>query len=224
MREINISINQLADFSKSSDAKKRNIVKQQKNPNTFKIAYYQLAKARIKKSMSNKGDIEPILNGIEELKNRTLTKKRQINDRVVSLDAMQRFISLKIPDLLKNLEYKVIKNISSKSIVINGVEVIVSPDIIIQAEIDGKQYLGGIKIHIAKENKFDREQQSYVAITILRYLEKVVAKNDEVIMPELCLSIDIFGEGIISAPKNIDSKIKDLEIICDEIKKMWFAA
>lgn len=224
MREINISINQLADFSKSSDAKKRNIVKQQKNPNTFKIAYYQLAKARIKKAMSNKGDIEPILKGIDELKNRTLTKKRQINDRVVSLDAMQRFISLQIPDLLKDLDYKVIKNNNSKSITINGVEVIVSPDIIIQAEIDGKQYLGGIKIHIAKENKFDREQQSYVASTILKYLENVVAKNDEVIMPELCLSIDIFGEGIVSAPKNIDSKIKDLEIICDEIKKMWLAA
>ncbi|MFK7113440.1 hypothetical protein V3468_03185 [Flavobacterium oreochromis] len=224
MREINISINQLADFSKSSDAKKRNIVKQQKNPNTFKIAYYQLAKARIKKVMSNKGDIEPILKGIEELKTRTLTKKRQINDRVVSLDAMQRFISLQIPDLLKDLEYKVIKNVNSKSITINGVEVIVSPDIIIQAEIEGKQYLGGIKIHIAKENKFDREQQSYVASTIQKYLEKVVAKNDEVIMPELCLSIDIFGEGIVSAPKNIDSKIKDLEIICDEIKKMWYAA
>jgi hypothetical protein len=224
MREINISINQLADFSKSSDAKKRNIVKQQKNPNTFKIAYYQLAKARIKKAMSNKGDIEPILKGIEELKNRTLTKKRQINDRVVSLDAMQRFISLQIPDLLKDLEYKVIKNTNSKSITINGVEVIVSPDIIIQAEIDGKQYLGGIKIHIAKENKFDKEQQSYVASTIQKYLEKVVAKNDGVIMPELCLSIDIFGEGIVSAPKNIDSKIKDLEIICDEIKKMWYAA
>ncbi|OWP75949.1 hypothetical protein [Flavobacterium oreochromis] len=224
MREINISINQLADFSKSSDAKKRNIVKQQKNPNTFKIAYYQLAKARIKKAMSNKGDIEPILKGIEELKTRTLTKKRQINDRVVSLDAMQRFISLQIPDLLKDLEYKVIKNVNSKSITINGVEVIVSPDIIIQAEIEGKQYLGGIKIHIAKENKFDREQQSYVASTIQKYLEKVVAKNDEVIMPELCLSIDIFGEGIVSAPKNIDSKIKDLEIICDEIKKMWYAA
>ena len=43
-------------------------------------------------------------------------------------------------------------------------------------------------------------------------------------MPELCLSIDIFGEGIVSAPKNVDSKIKDLEIICDEIKKMWLAA
>jgi hypothetical protein len=164
------------------------------------------------------------LKGIDELKNRTLTKKRQINDRVVSLDAMQRFISLQIPDLLKDLDYKVIKNTNSKSITINGVEVIVSPDIIIQAEIDGKQYLGGIKIHIAKENKFDREQQSYVASTILKYLENIVAKNDEVIMPELCLSIDIFGEGIVSAPKSIDSKIKDLEIICDEIKKMWLAA
>jgi hypothetical protein len=224
MREINISINQLADFSKSTDAKKRNIIKQQKNPNTFKMARYQLVKARVKKSMSTKGDIEPILKGIDELKSRTLTKKSQINDRIVSLDAMERFISLKIPNVLKDLDYIVIKNDKSKSLIINDVEIIVSPEIIIKVEIDSKQYLGGIKIHVSKVNKFDGEQQNYVASTIQKYLEKVIAKDDEIVMPELCLSVDIFGEGIISAPKNIDSKIKELEIICDEIKKMWYAA
>ncbi|MEZ0007939.1 hypothetical protein ABH942_003325 [Flavobacterium sp. 28YEA47A] len=224
MRGYNISINQLADFSKSSEAQKRSIIKQQKVPNTFKTAWYQLAKARIKKVMANKGDIQPILDGIEVLKSKTLTKKRQIDDRTVSLDAMQRFISLQIPNLLKDYDYKVLKKVESKSIFIKGVEVIVSPDLIIEIEIEGKKYLGGVKTHISKGNKFDKKQQSYVATAIYKYLESEVAKNGQIALPDLCISIDVFGDGFVTSPENIDEKMKDIEVICEEVKKMWDAA
>jgi hypothetical protein len=224
MRGCSISLNQLADFSQSTLAKKRSIIKQQKTPNSFKIAYYQLAKARIKKVIANKGDIQPVLDGIEELKSKTLTKPRQINDRIVSLDALQRFVSFQIPSLLKDYEYKVLKNVESKSIVIKGVEVIVSPDLIIEIEIDDKKYLGALKTHISKGNKFDRKQQTYVASALHKYLESEVAKIGEVVLPELCISIDIFGEGIVTSPINITEKINDIEVMCEEIRKMWDAA
>ena len=224
MRGCNISINQLADFSKSTLANKRSIINQQKMPNTFKTAWYQLAKARIKKVIANKGDIKPVLDGIEELKRRTVTKKRQVNDRIVSLDALQRFVSFQIPSLLKNYDYKVLKNVESKSIFIKGVEVIVSPDLIIEIDIDNKKYLGALKTHISKGKKFDRKQQLYVATALHKYLESEVAKNGEIVLPELCLSIDIFGEGIVTSPVNISDKIKDMEVICEEVKKMWDAA
>lgn len=224
MRGCNISLNQLADFSQGTDAKKRNIIKQQKTPNSFKIAYYQLAKARIKKVIANKGDIQPVLDGIEELKGKTLTKQRQINDRIVSLDALQRFVSFQIPSLLKNYEYKVLKNVESKSIFIKGVEVIVSPDLIIEIEIDNKKYLGAVKTHISKGNKFDTKQQIYVASALHKYLESEVAKDGEIVLPELCISIDVFGDGIVTSPKNITNKIKDIEVMCEEVKKLWDAA
>jgi hypothetical protein len=223
VRGCSISVNQLADFSQSTLAKKRSIIKQQKTPNSFKIAYYQLAKARIKKVMANKGDIQPVLDGIEILKSKTLTKPRQINDRIVSLDALQRFVSIQIPSLLKNYDYKVLKNVESKSIVIRGVEVIVSPDLALEIDIDGKKYLGAVKTHISKGNKFDRKQQTYVASTLHKYLESQVAKNGEIVLPELCISIDVFGEGIVTSPVNITDKIKDIEVICDEIRMMWDA-
>lgn len=224
MRGCNISLNQLADFSQGTDAKKRSIIKQQKTPNSFKIAYYQLAKARIKKVIANKGDIQPVLDGIEELKGKTLTKPRQISDRIVSLDALQRFVSFQIPSLLKNYEYKVLKNVESKSIFIRGVEVIVSPDLIIEIEIDNKKYLGAVKTHISKGNKFDTKQQIYVASTLHRYLESEVARDGEIVLPELCISIDVFGDGIVTSPQNITNKIKDIEVMCEEVKKLWDAA
>lgn len=224
MRGCNISLNQLADFSKGSEAKKRNIIKQQKTPNSFKIAYYQLAKARIKKVMANKGDIQPVLDGISELKGKALTKQRQINDRIVSLDALQRFVSIQIPSLLKDYDYKVLKNIETKSTYIRGVEVIISPDLIIEIEINGEKYLGAIKTHIAKGNAFDVKQQSYVASMLHKYLKTEVAKNGELVLPELCISIDVFGNGIVTSPVDISNKIKDIEVMCDEIRNLWDAA
>ncbi|MGV6830516.1 MAG: hypothetical protein ACWA5P_03010 [bacterium] len=222
--QYNISINQLADFSKGTEGKKRGIIRQQKNPNPLKVFWYQLAKARIRKTFALGGDLEPILNGIEELKSRNLTKKRQIDDRTVSLEAMRKFIELQLPKILRDSDYEILKKPKVKSIYLRGVEVIVSPDLIIRAKIDDKMYIGGIKIHVAKHNQFDSRQQSYVAVGIKEYLSEVVAKNGEQILPELCLSIDIFRGAIISAPKELSKRIKEMEIICEEIKQMWSAA
>lgn len=219
-----ISINPLADFSKSTDSQKKSIVKQQKNPNPFKIAYYQLPKARIKKAMASKGDLKPVLDGIDELKKRVPVKKRQISDRIVSLEALQRFVSFQIPTLLKDYDYTILRGIEKKSITINGVEINISPDLTIEIEINNQKFLGAVKTHISKAKKFDRKQQTIVATALFKYLEKEVAKNGEIVLPELCISIDVFGSGIVSAPDDIDGKVNEIEMICEEIKQVWDAA
>src|SRR5690606_2711948 len=169
---VHLSVNQLADFVNASEAKKRSIINQQKTPNEFKISYYQLPKASIKKSMATSGDLETILIGLDKLRVKKPEKKRQINDRIVSIEALQRFVNMKIPDLLKKYNYKVIKDIKIKSTTINGVEIIVSPDLIIEIDIDGIKYLGGFKIHISKGNVFDIRQQTYVATAMRKYLDE----------------------------------------------------
>lgn len=223
-KEVQLSVNQLADFMNASDAKKRSIINQQKTPNEFKISYYQLAKARIKKSMALSGDLDPILNGIEQLKGKKPEKKRQISDRVVSIEALQRFVNLKIPGLLKKYNYQVIKDIKIKSTFFNGVEIVVSPDLIIEIDIEGQKYYGGFKIHISKGNAFDAKQQSYVATAIHKYLSEIFEESGGNVLAELCLSIDVFGDRIVSSPEDITQKVKDIEITCEEVKKIWNAA
>ncbi|MBQ4818830.1 hypothetical protein [Aquimarina sp. MMG016] len=221
--EYKISVNQMADFSKSSEAKKRSIIRQQKKPSTFKVAWYQLARARFKKSIAMNGDLEPIFQGIEELIARNPQKQRQVTDRVVSLEAMQRFIVLKLPSLIK-VPSEIIKKVDSKSIIINGVEVIVSPDVIFKIKLDGKYYLGAVKIHISKNNIFNNKQSRYVSSSIYKYLKEVVAEEDCEVLPELCLSIDVFGERVISVPNNLEKCISEIEVLCEEIKSIWNAA
>lgn len=218
-----ISLNQLADFKKSTPAKKRSIIKQQKQPNSFKMAWYQLSKARFRKSIELNGDLEPVLKGIEELRLRIPEKTRQIRDKVVSLEAMQRFLNIKLPDLIKAPLEK-IKGVNSKSIIVNGVEVVISPDVIFKIHVGGKFYLGAVKIHVSKNNIFDNEQSRLISSLLYKYLEEVVQDEKCEILPELCLSIDVFGERVVSVPNNYEKSIRDIEEVCEEVKTFWKVA
>ena len=223
-KNIKLSVNQFADFSKDSEASKRRIIRQQKEPNKFLVAWYQLPKAKIRKSIENNCDLEPILKGIEELKLRIPNKPRQVLDRIVSLEALNRYVSIKLPDLLKSVPYEIIKNVESKSIFINDVEIIISPDVIFRIKVNGNTYLGAVKVHISKNNVFDNIQSRYISSLINKYLKEVVAEADEVVLDELCLSIDVFGEKVISVPKNLPKSLTEIEVICEEVKSIWNAA
>ncbi|WP_345274007.1 hypothetical protein [Flaviramulus aquimarinus] len=223
-RRYIISVNQFADFSNASEASKRRIIKQQKDPNKFMVAWYQLPKARIKKSIENNCDLEPIVKGIEELKQRIPKKPRQVLDRTVSLEALNRYASIKLPDLLKSVPYEIIKKVECKSIFLNGVEIIISPDVIFRIKANGKIYLGAVKVHISKNNVFDNIQSRYISSLINKYLKEVVAKEDEEVLEELCLSIDVFGEKVISVPKNLSKSLAEIEVICANVKSVWNAA
>lgn len=219
-----ISVNQLADFSKATEAKKKRIIKQQKEPNKFMVSWYQLAKSRIKKTIEKNGDLEPVLLGIEELKQRKPEKQRQILDRMVSLEALKRFVNLKLPKLLKDVPHEIMKKVSSKSIIVNGVEIIISPDVIFKLKIKGITYYGAVKVHISKNNVFDNEQSSRISTLLHKYLKEVVVKENEEVLKELCLSIDVFGEKVISVPRNLPTTINEIESLCEEVKTVWNAA
>lgn len=152
--------------------------------------------------------------------NRKPESKRQERDKRVSLEAMERFIEMKLPSIIKNIDYEVIKP-KVKSTFISDVEIIVAPDLIIKGHLNGKTVIGAVKIHISKENTFDLQQSKIVAYTIAKYLDKEIAKDGIIVLPELCFCIDVFGDRIISA-KECDTQVdKKILEICREIKRLW---
>ncbi len=219
-----LSINQLAAFSKATEAGKRRIIKQQKQPNKFLVAWYQLPKARIKKTIANNCDLDPIFKGIEELRLRKPEKPRQILDRQVSIEALKRFVNIKLPKLLEDMPHDIIKKVPSKSIIIGGVEIIISPDVIYKLKLNDKVYIGAVKVHISKNNIFDNQQSRYISSLLYKYLKEVVALEGEEVLEELCLSIDVFGEKAIPTPYNLPKVLTDIEGICEEVKSIWNVA
>lgn len=221
---MQISINPLAEFAFATEAKRKSIIRNQKEPNIHMIPWYQLAKSRIRLAIAKKGDLQPILAGIEELKNRKPIKVRQINDRNVSIEALERFLEMKLPKVLKDIDYEVIKKPKKTDIpplLVKGVEVIVSPDVIIKTTINGQSYLGAVKIHVAKTKTFDNNQLKHIASATYMYLENAFSGEEIMIHPDLCLAYDIFGGRIVHAPHDIIKGIKELEKICQEVKEVW---
>ncbi|AJR04773.1 hypothetical protein [Siansivirga zeaxanthinifaciens] len=110
------------------------------------------------------------------------------------------------------------------SIELNGVEIIISPDVIFKIKIGEKIFLGAVKIHISKNNIFDKVQSRYISSLLSKYLSEVVASEGEIVLEEFCLSIDVFGESVIKVPNNLSKTLSEIEFICEEIKSLWNAA
>jgi len=220
MSECIVSLNQLVEFPTASDAGKKRIIKQQLQPNPFKIPWYQLTKAKVKKSIELNGDLSPVYEGIRALMAREPSNKRQLNDKNVSIEALERFIRIKLPTILNKIEYKIIHP-KIKILKISDVDVIVAPEIVVKGVINGQTVLGGIKLHISKHKPFDYKKSVYVATTIHEFLKEKVALSNEIVIPELCFSLDIFGDRIVSAPDNSEDTLNELEQICSEFKLLW---
>lgn len=220
MQNYHISVNQFAEFSKSSPKRKATIVKQQIEVNKFLIPWYQMAKAKIRRYFYNLNDIKPILDGIEILKAKHVANKRQEIDRKVSVEALERVINLQIPKILKDIEYTIIKS-EEKSIYVEGVEIKISPEIIISAEINGEIFYGGLKVHVCKGKPFDQNQATFVAFLLKRFIDTHVIKGEGVVIPELCFCLDVFSDRLSPAP-NDDTSVRDnIKSLCIELKSIW---
>ncbi|OSY88971.1 hypothetical protein WH52_04730 [Tenacibaculum holothuriorum] len=222
--EYFISINQFVDFSKGTESKKKRIIRQQKEPNKFMISLYQTSRASIKKSLANNGDNKPIIEGLERLKSRMPVKPRQILNKTISIEAIQRYMKIKIPSILRNHKIDIIKKPKIKSIFIEGVEVLVSPDVIFTIIYNEEKYIGGIKIHISKRNVFSLEDSQKVSFLIEEYLKVIGDDYGAKILPELCFSLDVFDGRMISSPKNKFFFLEKIKDTAREIKTFWKVA
>ena len=220
-----ISINQYADFIKSTDAKKQRIIRDQKKPNKFRIAYYQLAKARIRKTLTDNGQLKHINDALANLASRVPNNKRQISDKHVSIEALEKFLRLKIPKVLENENIEFVNSkLYKNDIDVHGVSIIVAPEIIFKLIIDGNEVFGGLKLHVSKSNSFDKEQQQVIASGICHYLENNVALDKQIVLPEFCISLDIFGNGFITNSTAKKDVIESYKKECLEIIRIWDAA
>ncbi|HPS62061.1 MAG TPA: hypothetical protein PLK82_03315 [Bacteroidales bacterium] len=223
MAYCNLSVNQLVQFSAKTDAGKRRIIQQQLNPDTFKVQWYQKAKACIRASISQNFDHQPVYDGLAMLAARKAVTKHQLSDKATSIEALERFLDLKVPSILRTMHYTTIRP-PDKTVMISDVEITVAPEIVFRGTMGGKKVVGGVKIHICKGTPFDYEQSEQVAAVIYRYLVEKVALPDEKVIPALCLSLDIFGDRIVQAPRDLTRVNRSLDEVCNEVKVHWLAA
>lgn len=220
--EIHISINQFAEFSAATNAAKARIIKQQQKVNKLLIPWYQSAKGSIKRYLSDVNDYTPIEQGVEKLKDKIVNSKRQGIDKAVSIEALQKMIEVNLPRILGNVPYQVIKP-EVKFVIVNGVKIMVSPELVIKVEIGGRIVYGGVKIHLSKTKPFDSKQCNFVAILMYDYLTELAGENEHV-APQFCLCVDLFSNRVVSAKEDHISESQEINKICNEIAQLWISA
>lgn len=221
---IKISINPLAEFLDATPKRRERIIEEQKNPNSLKLPYYHKVRGSIIRSIKNGMEESIIDDAIDELKNRVTKKGHwKDHDKVNSIAALNKWKDQMIPDDLYGAGLEVIK-VKQKDLVIYGVSIKVSPNLIFRIKENGANRIGAIKLHVSKNKQFSVKQSSMVAQVINQYLSNVVAEEDDIVDPKLCLCIDPFAGTTVSAFDKINFEMKVLKEICKEIPGIWDGA
>lgn len=106
-----------------------------------------------------------------------------------------------------------------KSLIFQGVEVTIEPEILIKGSIRGVDFIGAIKIHISKSHHLNANSGKYVASLIHSFLEKNYPDNK--VRPDFCISLDIFTGTYFTAPRSFKLLRKEIEAACNEIRLIW---
>ena len=214
-----VTVNQFAKFSEGSESVKKGIVKNKKIPPEKSFFWYQTPTAQIPKYVAD-GNIRHLFDGIQRLKDSKPTGKHKINNKRLSIKAIEEFQKTVLPLDFRNLKKEVRK---PKEKVINwlGVAIKITPDLVFTAEVDGQKIIGGIKLHFKSTKPFTRLQERIVAYLLQQYLEKTVAQDGEIVLPEFCLCIDVFGNHVTSAPVGTNIPKKEINLACKEYADLW---
>ncbi|MGV8135318.1 MAG: hypothetical protein AB2L20_08885 [Mangrovibacterium sp.] len=215
-----ISINQFAEYSTAKkESTKLRIIRQQKVPDRTRIPWYQLAKARIKKSINTNGDLSPVYEAIEILKTRIPEKKWQKIDKVASIEALERFLGLKLPRVIFENNLEVLR-LERSSFEVKGVLISISPDFVFRfKDKSGNRLIGAIKVHCGKK-EFSLQTAELASTILYRYLQSNAGVNEKV-DPNNCIIIDIFGNRVVSTPVSIAEITGKVERLCEEIVGFW---
>lgn len=218
MEKYKISINPLAEYFEATESRRTRILQEQQNPNPVKIPHYQLAKARIKKSIELSGSLVPVNDGIKLLKARKPENVRKKNDIINSVFVLEKYKQMLVTDLITKNEVEIIK-VAQKFIDYNGIRITISPNIVFRITVNGEKRIGACKIHVSKGKPFSTKQSKLVASLLELYLNNCVVAEDEIVDPVLCICLDPFAGTTINANSKVALDMLVVKDLCKEIRK-----
>ena len=215
-----ISLNQFAEFSSAAISSKKRITGQQLNPNNFLLPWYRKARSAMKQYLKDLNNEAPVIEAVSLLANKIPDNRMQEIDRRVSIESLNQLKSFAFPEFLRDVEFEMIRP-RTKNIRFDDVTIIVAPDVILKGYYNGKFIYGAIKIHICRSKTLDDRQSRRVSSLLSKYLNNEINKKEGIVLPEICLCLDIFGGRITSALSGSGKEDSEIKNICEELKLTW---
>lgn len=214
-----ISLNKLGEYLNATPQRRRRIVSDAKDPEKFIVTRYADAKEAIKGYFISAYDSEVIEESMKSHREKDCAPGFQTNDRTTSIEALESILETDLPDLS---DYAIsLYNGGNQKIDISGVSISVSPDLIVRGSYKNMDVFGLVKIHVSKGHRLGKEGLQYVATVLRLFAETYIASDTEKVKPNLCISIDTFGQVYEVAPTAFAKRMSDIKIACEEIALWW---
>lgn len=215
-----ISVNQLGEYMTATPSRRRQIVRDQKNPPLFKSTRYRDAREAIADHIaSNMVDDEAALAAAQALRENTDGSDFVVQDRIHSAHAITAFLDICEDMKLGALTAVRVDTFSSDGLEIAGVKVVMRPEALL-LDPATQEVVGCVKLHFSRTQPLDGRSAAYVATALRAHLEQNLSSPGTV-NPDRCYVVDIATRSILSAPKANKRRLGDLGAACEEIKDRW---
>jgi len=223
---IQCTLNQFLTFSNGvSDSKKEEIVngqlpKKDSDSGPFP-PWFARAHWPILRSLKQKNSA-PVYEKLGELRKHKFNpkKRNEKSDVLGSIQALEGFLKMPMPYPFNVVSSKALK-LNDKFIVKHGIRIKITPDLVFQANLEGKSVFGAIKLLIRKGDILDARQGKMGAYLVHEYMESQKEQFEGEVLPELCLYIDVFRQRVYMAHPISEAPKRHLRESCSEFTEIW---
>ena len=145
-------------------------------------------------------------------------QKEQIN---LSIDALESFLDVADELVIKDYEFMREDPSIPTTLLISGVTIDVSPEIILRKmDLETGSFVGAVKIYFSKNFPLSDDAGRYMATILYQYLENHFA---DVGVPDYtnCYVIDAFNQKVYRTPRFNKRYRSDIQAACEEIARAW---
>lgn len=215
-----ISINKLGEYMDASASRRKQILRDQKSPPTFKAARYRDAREAIVQFLEQGlEDDSSAMQKIEDLRNDFSGSDFIVQDRKLSADAIENFLPLSEELEVEGLTIEGGSSFATEIVNFGGTKVSMRLDAVIKNK-KGGEVVGCIKINFSKSAPLQDKSAEYVATALRAHLENNLSHPDYV-DPSLCYVVDISTGTVCCAPKANKKRLSDLVSAGEEIAARW---
>lgn len=221
MNQPHISVNKLAEFITAKAARQRQILRDQKFPQDYKITYYNEAtesiSACLASNLENTSIIERTIQSLEQRSPEKIGTQRRIASNIDALETFQAMLDdIDFRDAMPSLGDHAPPRLS-----IQNIDVSVRPEIILSATgKSGATLVGAIKLHFPRTFALDADAGGFVS-AILQEYAKTYLTNSGTAFGQLCYVIDVGSKLVHPGVKATVSRMKEISANCRNIHAIW---
>jgi hypothetical protein len=213
-----ISINKLGEYCEANSLRRKQIVKDCKDPKSFIVTRYSEAREAIQEYFIRGNDKKVITDAINAIKIKPNKTEFQKSDNKLSLEVLKLVLNSDYSPLI-GFEFSECKSYTT-TIDITGVDVSIYPDLIITKQVNSEIHIGAVKFHITKGG-LNKESQKIIATILYDYIENYILTENQVSDLTMCFSHDIFKNQLESAPRSHKRRMQHVIAACEEISLWW---